>query len=124
MNQRLEVAQSIAWSAVAASGAYLAVMGFLHDLFPNNSHNWGIAAAIVVGAAGLIIAFPRGSLGRALLTLASLTIASFLISYVVLDALMDPIMRADWPIAIVAMLLALWLARLFAILVFDEPESA
>ena len=117
----MDVARSTAWGAIAAAISLFAVIGFLQDLLPHNSYNWYAAAAIVGVAAAAILAIPPHSAARALLVLASLTIVSFLISYDVLDFMVDPIMAADWPIAIVAMLLALWLlVGVFAILVLDD----
>lgn len=120
MGQPLAVARTAALGAIAAVVALVAVGAFLNDLFPHNWLNWVVAAAIVAGAAGSIIAFRRDSFGRALMWLGSLTVVSFLIIYDVLDALIDPFMRADWPVAIVALLLVLWLQDVLAILVFDD----
>jgi hypothetical protein len=105
---------------MAAAVALLATMEFLSDLLPPDRMNWAVAAAIVAGAAGAIIAFPRDSVGRALGWLASLTLLSFLIIYDVLDALIDPFMRPDWPVAVVAALVVAWLESPLIILVFGE----
>jgi hypothetical protein len=118
MNQPLEVARSAAWRVLTIAVAVCAGMVFLDDLFPHHSLSWDVATSTVAAAAGAIIAFPRAN--RALLELACLTALSFLIIYDVLDVLVDPIMVADWPIIIIAMLLASWLVGVFGILVFAD----
>jgi ubiquinone/menaquinone biosynthesis C-methylase UbiE len=116
------VARSGAWGAAASAAAMFAVMAFLNDLFPYHWLNWAVAAAIVAGAAGAIMAFRKESVGRALMWLGSLTVLAFLILYVVLDALIDPFMLADWPVAIVAMLLVLWHQDVLAKAVFADDQ--
>jgi SAM-dependent methyltransferase len=120
--RKLSVARTAASGAIAVAVAVLAVMVFLNDLFPNVWRNSAIAAAIVAGAAGAIIAFQRESVGRALMWLGSLTVVAVLIVYDVLDILIDPFMRADWPIGVAAVLLVVWLQKMFAIRAFDDEQ--
>jgi hypothetical protein len=120
--RQLTVARTATWGSIAAAVGWVAVMAFLDDLFPNVWRNWAVAAAIVAGAAGAIIAFRRGSVGRSLMWLGSLTAVAALIVYVVLDFLIDPFMLADWPVAIAAILLVVWLQNMFAILAFDDEQ--
>lgn len=120
MNQPLQAARSAAWMALAAVVAFFAVRSFLQNILPVSSGNSRIAAAAVAATAAALIAFPRRSLGRALLALASLTAVSFCISYDVVDRFLDPKIKPDWPLPIVAMVPVLWLLPIFAILVFRK----
>jgi hypothetical protein len=106
--------------ALAVAIPLVAFSAFLNDLFPNNWRNWAVAAAVVAGAIGAIIAFRQDSLGRAVIWLASLTVVTFLIIYDVLDALIDPFIEADWPVAVVAILLVLGLGSLLGALISDD----
>src|SRR4030095_6027780 len=115
MNQPLQVARSAAGIALAVALAFFAVRAFLHDLWPHNQANSRIAAVVVAGTAAAIFAFPRGSVGRAVLAFSSVTAVSFCIIYDSLDALFDPIIDPDWPITVLAILMGLWLIPVFAI---------
>ena len=98
----------MACNAAACTVAVLAIVAFLNELLAYNWLNWAVAAAIVTGVAATIGASRKNGVGRALLWVGSLTAIAFVILYVVLDALVDPFMLADWPVAIVVMLLVLW----------------
>ena len=101
-------ARVVACNAAACTVAVLAIVAFLNELLAYNWLNWAVAAAIVTGVAATIGASRKNGVGRALLWVGSLTAIAFVILYVVLDALVDPFMLADWPVAIVVMLLVLW----------------
>jgi ubiquinone/menaquinone biosynthesis C-methylase UbiE len=118
------VGRSAVWSGISAIVALLAVMAFLNDLSPNDWRNWAVAPAIVAGAAGAIIAFQRGSVGRALTWLGSVTAVAVLTVYDVLDALIDPFMRADWPVGIAAILLVWGVGSIYPKLVSDDERKA
>lgn len=120
MNQSLQAARFAAWSAAAAAVAFFAVRALLIDLFPYHSGNSRLAAAVVAGAAAAILAFPKGSVGRALLALGSLMFVTFCISYDALDLLLEPVLEADWPIAVLAVLAGLWIGPVFAIFMFHK----
>jgi len=123
MNQPLQAAGSVVWNALAAAVAFFAVRAFLHDAFPDASGISRISAAVVAVTAAAIIAFPPGSLGRILLGLGSAAVVSFCISYDALEFLFDAIVGPDWPIALMAVLVALWLVPVFAIFMFRDNKS-
>ena len=120
MDRPVAAARSAAWVAIALAVPLLAITAFLNDLYPRDWRDWGIAGAIVVSAAGAIMAFRRDSLARALIWFASLAVVSLLIVYDVLDALVDPFIDADWPIAVIAILLVVGLATVLGILISDD----
>ena len=122
MNQPLQAARSIAWHALAAAVAFFAVRAFLHDMFPHASGTSRISAAVVAVTAAAIIAFPPGSVGRALLGLGSAAVVTFCIGYDALEFLFDDIVGPDWPIALVAVLVTLWLVPVFAIFLFRDNK--
>ena len=120
MNQSLQAARFAAWSAVAATVAFFAVRALLIDLFPYHSGNARLAVVVVAGAVAAILAFPRGSVGRSLLALGSLMFVTFCISYDALDLLLEPVLKADWPIAVLAVLAGLWIGPVFALFMFHK----
>lgn len=120
MDRPVTNARSAVWVAIAAAVSLLAITAFLNDRYPHDWRDWGVAGAIVVGAAGAIMAFRRDSLARALMWFASLALVTLLIIYDVLDALVDPFIEADWPIAVIAILLVIGLATVLGILISDD----
>jgi peptidoglycan/LPS O-acetylase OafA/YrhL len=120
MDRPRAVARSAVWVAIAVAVSLLAIMAFLYDLYPRDWRDWGIAGAIVAGAAGAIVAFRRDSLARAVMWFVSLGVVAVLVVYDVLDALVDPFIEADWPIAVIAILLVIGLATLLGILISDD----
>jgi hypothetical protein len=120
MGRPLSVARSAIWTAIATAIALLAVIAFLRDQYPKDWTAWAVAGATVAGVAGAFIAFKRESLGRALLWLASLIVVAFLVIFDVLDAIVDPFIDADWPVAAMAVLLVIGLGTFLSILVADD----
>jgi hypothetical protein len=120
MDRPKAVARSTLWVAIAAAVSLAAIIAFLNDIYPHEWRDWAVAGAIVAAAAGAIMAFRRDSLARALMWFASLAVVTLLIIYDVLDALVDPFIEADWPVAVIAILLVIGLATLLGILISDE----
>jgi peptidoglycan/LPS O-acetylase OafA/YrhL len=120
MDRPLVDPRSAVWAAIAAAVALLAITAFLNDLYPRDWRDLEIAGAVVAGAAGAIFTFRRDSLARALMWFASLAVVTALILYDVLDVLVDPFIKSDWPVAAIAMLLVIGLATVLGILISDE----
>ena len=120
MDRLVSVARPALWVAVCVAVAFLAIAAFLNDLGPRGWHDWAAAGTIVAGAAGAIVAFRRDSLGRALIWFVSLALMALLIIYDVLDALVDPFMAADWPIAVIAIVLVVGLWTLLGFEISDD----
>jgi hypothetical protein len=116
----MSIARTAAKGFIVTAVAVLAITEFLSDLFPRYGSEWAVAILVVVSTAGAIAAFRRDSVGRAFMWLASLTLLSFLTIYDVLDALLDPFLRSDWPVAAIAALLVAWLESALIILVFAD----
>lgn len=112
--------RSMAEGAIIAGIGALAILAFLYDLYPGNEGNWRVTAAVVTIFAGTSIIFSRDRVGSRLFRLASLSVVAFLIIYDGLDVLVDPFLKADWPVALVAFLAVLRLESMFIILLFDE----
>lgn len=91
--------------AIAVAICLLAVEFFLRDWGLSNLESWGLAGIIVVGVAACLALLPRGGWARALLWLVATPAAGFLILYDVTDAILDPFVSADWPIALFSALL-------------------
>jgi hypothetical protein len=120
MVRPLAVARSAVWVTAVIAISLLAVSVFLNDLYPRVWRDLGAAGVIVVGATGALFTFRRDSLGRALMWFVSLTIVTLLRIYDVLDALADPFIDADWPIAVIAILLVIGLGTILGILISDD----
>jgi len=120
MGRPVTVARSAAWIAIAAAVPLIAIAAFLGDFLPLEWEDWAIAGAIVASVAGAIVTFRRDSFGRALTWFASLTVVALLIIYDVLDAIIDPFVKADWPVAVVAILLVAGLGGFLTILIADD----
>jgi hypothetical protein len=99
------IPRSALWPAIAIALCLLATAGFLHDLGLRELRSWELGVLLVAGATITLLNLPRDGLARALVWYVSLTAAAFLIVYDVLDTLLDPFLRADWPIAAIATLL-------------------
>lgn len=91
-------------SALAVVIGLVTIEFFLSDLGMDNLKAWGAAALVATGVTVCALAFPRGSMARALLWFVALPIAGFLLVYDLIDAALDPYLSADWPIAVVAFL--------------------
>lgn len=113
-------ARSAAWIIVGVAVPLVAIAAFLRDQFPVDWPDWAIAGTIVAGMAGAILAFRRDSMGRALLWLVSLAVVTLLLVYDALDAIIDPFVEADWPVAVVAIVLVVGLGSLLGILISDN----
>ena len=113
-------ARKAIWVVAALAVSLAAIMAFLTDQFPRDWRDWTVAGVIVAGAAGALASFRRYSLGRALMWFVSLAVVTLLIIYDVLDALIDPFVEADWPIAVIALLLVVGLGTVLGILVSDD----
>lgn len=70
--------------------------------------------SLVLGVTGANLALKQGQLARKIVWVGSLAIVTLLMIYDVLDAVIDPFMDADWPVAVVAVLLVFGLERVFA----------
>ena len=120
MDRPTAVARSAIWVAAALAVSLAAILVFLDDQYVRDWRSWSLAGVMVVGAAGAIVSFRRYSLGRAVMWFVSLTIVTLLIIYDVLDALIDPFVEADWPVAIIALLLVVGLGTMMGILISDD----
>lgn len=120
MGRTVSVARSVIRTAIAVVIPLLAVVAFLMDQYPQDWTAWAVAGTIIAGVAGAFIAFKRESLGRALMWIASLIVVTFLIFFDVLDAIVDPFIDADWPVAVIAVLLVIGLGTFLSILVADD----
>ena len=116
---------SVRWNAllpaIAIALGLLSVAVFLRDLGVRGLGDWEVAALLVTGAAFALLMLSRESLARELLWLISMASLAFLILYDLLDALLDPLMQADWPIAAFALILiCAWIIVLPAIESYDD----
>ena len=112
--------RNVLWPAIAIALGLLATAGFLRDLGLRGLHSWELAALLVAGAAIALLTLPRDGLARALVALVAAIAAAFLIAYDVLDTLLDPVIKADWPIAALAAVL-IW--ALGSVLFAIDPED-
>ena len=108
------------WPAIGIAVGLLAIVGFLHDLGIRHLESWAIAAAMVAGTAISVLVLPREGLPRALIWFGAVLVAAFLILYNVLDAILDPLIRADWPIAGLSIALILGLETALTIIVSND----
>jgi hypothetical protein len=120
MEEPIALARPAASAVVAVAISLLAIALFLNDLFPRGWQDWAIAGTLVAGVSGAILALKRDSFARALMWLLSFTVVTLLLIYDVLDALLDPFIAADWPIAVAAVLLVIGLGTLLGILISDD----
>ena len=115
------VPRNAVWPAIAIALGLLAIAGFVHDLGFRELRSWEVAALLVGGATIALLTLPKESLARALVGYISITASAFLIVYDVLDMMLDPVMKADWPIAILATLVTWGLdAALFGVDLDDD----
>jgi ubiquinone/menaquinone biosynthesis C-methylase UbiE len=110
----LNGARSTVWTITAIAVAIVVVTAFLWDLVFHDWRSWAIAVSLVLGIAGANLALKQGQPARTMVCVGSLAIVTLLLIYDVVDAIIDPFMEADWPVAIVAVLLGFGLERLFA----------
>ena len=103
MSRSVVVTRSTIWIAitVAVAVAFVAIAAFIRDLILHDWRYWAIVARAMVWAGSLVIVL-------------------MLIAYDLLDSIIDPFIDADWPIAVVAILLIFGLQSILSALVSDE----
>lgn len=120
MGRSLSLLRDAPWPAIWIAIGLLGAVGFLREMGFAGLQSWGVAAAIVAGTTIAVLTLPRESLPRALIWFGALVVTAFLSLYNVLDAILDPVIHTDWPIAGLAIALILGLAAVLAVLVSDE----
>ena len=112
--------RDVLWPAIWIAGGLLATVGFFRDMELPGLLSVGIAVAMITGTTIVVLMLPRESVVRALIWCGSVLVSAFLIIYDLLDALLDPLIYADWPIAIFAIAVVIGVAAVVLVRVTDE----
>ena len=120
MDRVVSPLRALLWPAIAAGLGLLATAGFLLDRGLRELRAWPIAGLVVSGAVIALLILPRNGVARIIVVVGAAIAAGFLMLYDVLDVLLDPVLSADWPIAVLATVLTVALGGL---LVTVDPDG-
>ena len=112
--------RDVLWPSVWIATGLLATVAFFRDMELPGLQSLGIAVAMITGTTTVVLMLPRESITRALIWFGSVLVSAFLIIYDVVDAILDPIVHADWPIAIFAIAMVIGVAAVVLVRVTDE----
>lgn len=120
MDRSASMLRDALWPAIWIAAGLLATVGFFHDLGLPGLQSWVIAVAMITGTTIVVLMLPRESIARALIWFGTVLVSAFLILYDVLDAILDPLIYADWPIAGVAIAVVMGLTAALFVMVTDD----
>ena len=98
----------------------IAIIAFLRDRAIAGPSALAVATSVVLGFSLAVFASRNHIMVRGAIWLISLGLISLLVIYDFLDAMMDLLVEADWPVAVVSALLVLMLGIVMTVLVSDE----
>jgi drug/metabolite transporter (DMT)-like permease len=108
------------WVGAALAVSTVAIVVFLLDRSVAIWSAVGLAGISMAGVILAVVASRDHIMVRGVILLAALVAAALLVVYDLLDAVMDMLVEADWPVAIVSAVLVLMLGTVMTVLVSDE----